>query len=179
VGVLPPSTLNAVSCRDCTGAGGEEEGSKILSQLQGKLLACWLRYARQPRRPSRREPSAPPAPLPAGPTSAALNSREAAAAFAAGGGGRKAQAERVLAEAKAAAAAAAGGKGGAAAAKSGAAAAGGGAGPDPRLRSAPRQELNVRCGVRGARDGGLAATRQLHGPLCRTCPLPLTLDLFP
>lgn len=79
---------------------------------------------------------------------AALNSKEAEEAFAAGGGGRKAQAERMLAEAKAAAGAAAkagggGGKaGGQQAARPATAAAGG---SDPRLRSAPRQELNVRC----------------------------------
>ena len=62
----------------------------------------------------------------------ALGSGEAGAALAAGGGGKRAQAERMLAEAKAAAAA--GGKG---AGKTAAAAAASG-GPDPRLRSAPR-----------------------------------------
>ncbi|KAI3424379.1 hypothetical protein D9Q98_009932 [Chlorella vulgaris] len=77
----------------------------------------------------------------------ALNSKESAAAFAAGGGGKKAEAARMLAEAQAAAAAdakaakeAGGGKQHAAAAAAKAAAAGG---SDPRLRSAPRQELNV------------------------------------
>lgn len=75
--------------------------------------------------------------------STALNSKEAAAAFAAGGGGKKAQAERLLADAKAAAAGKAG-AGGAAAGKPPAAAAAAAGGSDPRLRSAPRQELKAR-----------------------------------
>ncbi|KAL4431394.1 hypothetical protein ABPG75_006650 [Micractinium tetrahymenae] len=74
----------------------------------------------------------------------ALNSKEAEEAFAAGGGGKKAQAERMLAEAKAAAAAAAKGGGGKKpAGQPAAAAAAAAGGSDPRLRSAPRQELNV------------------------------------
>ncbi|PRW20338.1 peptidyl-prolyl cis-trans isomerase CYP65 [Chlorella sorokiniana] len=72
----------------------------------------------------------------------ALNSKEAAAAFAAGGGGKKAQAERLLADAKAAAASKPG-VGGAAAGKPAAAAAAAAGGSDPRLRSAPRQELKA------------------------------------
>ncbi|PSC74703.1 peptidyl-prolyl cis-trans isomerase CYP65 [Micractinium conductrix] len=71
----------------------------------------------------------------------ALNSKEAEAAFAAGGGGKKAQAERLLADAKAAAAAK--GKGGDGKAAAAAAAKPAAGMPDPRLRSAPRQEVNA------------------------------------
>lgn len=78
---------------------------------------------------------------------AALNSKEAEEAFAAGGGGRKAQAERMLAEAKAAAAAAAKGGAGKPGGQPAAATAAAAGGSDPRLRSAPRQDLNVRWGA--------------------------------
>ena len=100
-------------------------------------------------------------PLPA----AALNSKEAEAAFAAGGGGKKAQAERLLADAKAAAAAK--GKGGDGKAAAAAAAKPAAGMPDPRLRSAPRQEVNARCAqgvwlVVGLQAQDFAGTRLSH-----------------
>eukprot|EP00887_Chlorella_sp_A99_P008218 scaffold12.g8218.t1 len=73
----------------------------------------------------------------------ALNTKEAEAAMAAGGGGRKAQAERLLAEAKAKAAAKAAPACAAKQQQQQAAAAPPAAGPDPRLRSAPRQDMQA------------------------------------